>query len=279
MVCARFPLFLLCSVSWLACPAFLAPARAQAPISSDGADQTQGRPGAAAGSTAAAASGDEQLEPNEYRALIDEAVREAAAQNYEEARSLFLRAHALFPSARTYRGLGMSEFELRNYPASIEQLEAALTSKVRPLDATLRRDVEQLLVRARRFVGLLVIETKPAASELRVDKLPVSRVAGEALTVKIGEHVLEALADGYALEERHISVKGGEVARVSIVFQRPLQGLAQASERRWYKSPWLWTAVGVLVAGGATAVALVTTSGSDSTAAPYPGNLVPLGAP
>jgi hypothetical protein len=75
----------------------------------------------------------ERVDPAGYAALIDEALAEHQALNFEEARTLFAKAHAIFPNARTLRGMGMMEFELRDYAAGAEQLEQALASQVRPL--------------------------------------------------------------------------------------------------------------------------------------------------
>lgn len=222
----------------------------------------------------------------EFRAIIAEAVRESAAMQYEEARSLFLRAHALQPSARTHRGIGVTEFELRNYAASVEHLDAALRSTVRPLEGALRTEVEELLERARRFVGRLTIETQPRASELRLDRAPLALTSGEVLTLDIGTHVLEAVAPGYAPEERHVNVQSDQLNKVSIVFSRPLPSEqrdaepVRESKSRWYRSPWLWTAVGAVVAGSVTAGLVISQhSGGRRVASPHRGSVDSLVAP
>ena len=97
--------------------------------------QTSGGPAPAAPASGASAD----LEPAGYRDTVERAVLEFAAGHFEESRALFARAHALFPNARTLRGLGMAEFELRNYVIAIEHLEAALANQARPLDEDLRR--------------------------------------------------------------------------------------------------------------------------------------------
>lgn len=199
------------------------------------------------------------VEPGGYRELVDEALREYAAGNYEEARSLFARAHEVFPNARTHRGLGMAEFELRNYEASIEHLEAALHATVRPLEDKLRLDTERLLARARNFVSRLTIETKPTATALLVDGSPVTNAYGAPLLLRVGDHVIEAQAHGYLSEKRRISAKGGDVQTLTIIFGLPSSPSSDAGrERRWYRSPWLWTAAGAIVAGGVTAGVLAT---------------------
>lgn len=204
---------------------------------------------------------DEPGEPEGYRAVVAEAVRELSEGHPEEARALFLRAHALFPNARTHRGIGIVEFELRNYVASVAQLEAALASRVRPLDEPLRREVEQLLARARGFVASVRIETRPSASALLLDGQP----AGPSLVLEIGEHVIEARARGHAPERRKLSVRGGETQIIQIEFITPVAPAreADAPPRRWTKRPWLWVGLGVVVAG-ATVGAVVAARARDS---------------
>ena len=102
----------------------------------------------------------------EYHELIGEAVREFDGGNFEEARSLFARAHRLLPNARTHRGLGYTEFELRNYGECIKQLSAALASDVKPLTEHLRQETGKVLARARRFVGRVILEVEPKPTQI-----------------------------------------------------------------------------------------------------------------
>jgi hypothetical protein len=214
-------------------------------------------------------------EPAEASVLMKKASRALAAKRWDEARSLFRRAHALSPSAESHRGLGVSEFELRNYAESVAELEQALRSPVRPLVSSLRAEIEQLLARAHGFVGQVTIETRPPATELRMDGAP--RIMTEKpLTLNVGDHVLEAVTPGYAREQRNFSVQGGERKTVTIVFAQPLRKETdtQATNRRhWHRSPWLWGAVGALVAGGVTAGILASQQGGTKVAAPFAGNV------
>ena len=86
-------------------------------------------------------------EPPGYRAAINEALAEYKAGHFEEARSLFAEAHGIYPNSRTLRGLGMTAYELRRYRESIEYLDEALSSPVKPLDGRLRNETESLLNR------------------------------------------------------------------------------------------------------------------------------------
>src|SRR6185436_3881290 len=77
----------------------------------------------------------------QYRDVVARAVAEFDGGRWAEARSLFLQAHALWPSARTLRTLGMTSFELRNYARALEELETSLRDERRPLPDDQRRQV------------------------------------------------------------------------------------------------------------------------------------------
>src|SRR4051794_41142067 len=83
----------------------------------------------------------------EYHALAARAVAAFDAGHFAEARALFLRAHELWPSARTLRTLGMTAFDLQMYPEALRELQAALADQRRPLDAAQRTQVAELIKR------------------------------------------------------------------------------------------------------------------------------------
>jgi tetratricopeptide (TPR) repeat protein len=202
-------------------------------------------------------------EPEGYRQAVDDAVREFAAGSFEEARSLFARADMLYPNARTQRGLGLAEFELRNYVECIEHFQVALKSSVKPLDESLRNETEQLLERARAFVGRFVLVTKPTASGITVDGLTSRMRADRTLTLEVGDHKLELYADHYVSEKRMLSVRGGESELLNIDFTRRSALGSAHDSTHWYGSPWLWVAVGVVVTAAATGVIIAATSGNE----------------
>lgn len=69
----------------------------------------------------------------EYDDAIRRAIEEFDAGHWGEARALFRRAHEISPNARTWRGLGITAFELRRYVDAVSELEAALTNTLKPL--------------------------------------------------------------------------------------------------------------------------------------------------
>lgn len=157
-----------------------------------------------------------------YREAIEEAIAEYAAHNFDEARSLFARAHKLSPNARTLRGLGAVCFEQRQYGESIDFLEQALVSSQRPLEGEMRVETERLLARARGFVAELVLDTTPARTELLVDGTHVPTEIGRTVRVEVGAHQLELRAPGYHTERRTITVEGGEREPLRVVLRRAL---------------------------------------------------------
>lgn len=200
-------------------------------------------------------------EPKDYGPLIDQGLAEYEARDFLEARSLFLKAHALYPNARTLRGLGMAEFELRHYPECIEYLQQSLASTVRPLDDELRGDVQGLLARAEGFVARVRVDVQPesARPQLLLDGVLLQLTPGATLTLQVGEHVIEARAEKYRSEKRKLSVKGGEQQSLRITLSRELFPPTAATEqpRPLYKSPWLWAGAGVVAAGVGVALALL----------------------
>lgn len=196
-----------------------------------------------------------QPEPPGYRVAIDEAIAEFAAYRFGEARELFVRAHAIFPNARTLRGLGLAEFELRDYVHCIQHLDAALSSKTRPLDGELRGETEALRQRAAGFVARVTLVSRPQAARLLVDGAQAEWPV-RPLLVPFGTHTLELFAPGYEPAKLSLSLSGGEERTLNVELRRPPGDHVRDttdSGARWYQNPWLWTAVGIVVIAGGTA--------------------------
>lgn len=167
---------------------------------------------AAPGSSRDAAPADNQA----YRSLINDAAAEYDAKHFAEARALFRRAHELEPSARTWRGMGMAAFELRDYVKSLRALEASLVDSRLPLSTAERDEVQSLADQARVFVGHFVIRLSPKDAVLKVDQTPTTLDDGDILLLEFGHHVLTAVAPDRHTETREITVAGGERREISI---------------------------------------------------------------
>jgi tetratricopeptide (TPR) repeat protein len=203
-------------------------------------------------------------EPAGYRAVVDEALTEYESHNFAEARSLFAKAASIYPSARALRGLGMTEFELRNYSESAANLEQALAATTQRLEGELRNETERLLARARGFIARLTLELEPATTHVLVNDAAVQLGAEHRLELGVGDYKLEFRADGYVPERREQKVRGGEELTLKVTLRpevaspvsyqnnAPLPREDTEPGRPLYKNAWLWAGVGVVT------VALVT---------------------
>jgi hypothetical protein len=253
-----------------------------------------------AGSSAAYAQmgtrhSEDAREPSGYKAAITAAVEEYEQKNFAEAREQFQRAHALFPNARTLRGLGLTEFELRNYVESVTMLSQALDSDVKRLEGPLRQETEVVLAKARGYVGELYLDLEPATAVVVVDGITRQLAPGKSLALKVGDHVLEFRAEGRLAERRAVQVKGGQVERLRVVLSEPfaesrvaepaesaLKGFRPGVpehpvERPLYRRWWLWTSLGVVVAGAVVATALLVPKDTNIKQEPVTTNNTPNG--
>jgi tetratricopeptide (TPR) repeat protein len=205
---------------------------------------------------------DRRAEPEEYRAAIERGLEEYQLENFQEARDQFQRAHALYPNARTLRGLGLTAFELRNYVEAESYLASALEAPTKPLEGKLRDETIAMLERARSYVGGVVLHLTPKNAAVSIDGIRGTQTA-DMLRLDIGDHVLEFHAEGFLAERRAVRVQGGQTETLEVALSRlPAAGGDSAPDQKaaagppLYKRWWLWTAVGLVVAGAATGLAI-----------------------
>lgn len=166
-----------------------------------------------------AASADTEEDPA-YRKLIKEGLAEYDARNFQEARSFFQRAHRINPNARTFRGIGMASFELRDYVLAVHNLTAALKDMRKPLSPEQVRHAQDLLERSRLFVDVYRMTVTPKNARVLIDgRVPEFEDDG-TLILGFGLHALEASAPGYAIRSLPINVRGGERKDLSITLEK-----------------------------------------------------------
>jgi tetratricopeptide (TPR) repeat protein len=228
------------------------------------------------------AQGPSGTEPPEYRDAIERGLEEYRLGNFQEARDQFARAHAFHPNARTLRGLGFTAFELRNYVEAEDYLQSALDSREKPLEGNLRGETEQMLARARSYVGQIRLDLQPANAVVIVDGIRSPDASG-TLRLGVGDHVLEFRADGFLGERRALRVQGGQGQALKVALSRlSVSGSSRPPQERSslqpiYKRWWLWTAVGVVVAGAAVGLAVGLSSKPHDTYRGVPSDRTPAG--
>lgn len=93
---------------------------------------------------------DEGPAPEEYTREVKLAVEAYNRDEFAKARQHFARAHELRPSARTWRGLGTTAFELKFYEDAVRELTFALEDRRGSLTDKLRTETELTLRVAQR---------------------------------------------------------------------------------------------------------------------------------
>lgn len=218
--------------------------------------------------------------PPGYQEAVNQALSELEANNLPEALTEFRRAHALYPNARSLRGMGMVEFDLRDYRTSAKHLQEALASSVKPLAGKLRTDTETLLDRALRYLGEVRLITDPSDVTILVDGAPAELRADGVLLLNVGEHTIELQAPGRLTETRSVQIAGGDKRQLRVTLGMVSAKSEQAPVARApqqegpfvpqsdepsdqpapvYKKWWLWTVVAVVVVGGGATAALLLT--------------------
>lgn len=155
--------------------------------------------------------------PAGYTEAIQEAIDHYSAGRWRQAQEAFTRAHALQPSARTYRGLGLSTFYLGDFAAARAAFEQALADTRRPLPEDQKAQLAELLLEAARMTGRIELNVAPASARVELDGVAVEK---GVLFVDRGEHVLSVSADGYVPERSTLAIEGGEQRSLDLVLEQ-----------------------------------------------------------
>ena len=213
----------------------------------------------------------QQGDSPEYREAVTTGLQEYERGNYSEARAAFARAHALYPNARTLRGMGLAAFESRNYVAARELLRASLVHGERPLDATQRRDVEAVLARSESNIARVRVALTPASAVLLIDGEP-ARLEDGSLLLDPGEYSAEARAEGHRTARLGFSAEAGQNKTLEIALvaeHAPSRAGAStgASDGRSGGGasvvPWIVMGGGVALIAGGVVTGLMTNGAED----------------
>ncbi len=213
----------------------------------------------------------------EFEATVREALAEFQAGRWIEARTLFLRAHAIRPSAEALRMAGNASYEARDYVRATELLEASLAET----DPALREDraalAREALTASGRFVTRLTV-VAPEGARVRVDD--AERDVSQPIVVARGEHRLEVSAPGFETHRERVRLdtpertvtlamhaeatlpeatdEPEEPEEVLVVDTEPVTEPAESGSLTW-----LWVTLGVVGAAAIATVAILATRDDD----------------
>lgn len=150
-----------------------------------------------------------------YRDAVSRGVTAFDGRQWAEARSAFEQAHALRPNARTWRSLGLTSFELKDYVTALAELQAALRDPRQPLTEAQRVDVNALLQDAALYIGRYQLEVTPRDASVTVDGAEVV-LEGAPLMLNLGRHEVQVSAAGHDTHTESLQVEGGEQVQLRI---------------------------------------------------------------
>ncbi len=165
------------------------------------------------------ADGESPAVKKTYRKAIKDGVAEYEARHFEEALSYFRKAHQVHPNARTFRGIGMASFELRDYVTAVRNLTAALDEQRKPLSPDQRKETQDLIDRCRLFVAVYTLKISPPEAQATVDANPVELEPDGTLMLGLGVHTIEARLKGYRTRSLSVPVRGGERKELQITLE------------------------------------------------------------
>lgn len=165
------------------------------------------------------ADGESPAVKKSYRKAIKDGVAEYEARHFEEALSYFRKAHQVYPNARTYRGIGMASFELRDYVTAVRSLTAALDDQRKPLSPDQRKETQDLIDRCRLFVAVYTLKISPPEAQTIVDANPAELEPDGTLMLGLGVHTIEARLKGHRTRSLSVPVRGGERKELQIALE------------------------------------------------------------
>lgn len=161
--------------------------------------------------TATATQGAEQ--EREAAKLYKAAQSAFAAGRMIEAKALLERALDMRPNPSVVGVLGQVEFELGEFPKAAAHLAESLRRTEHPVGV--KRKMEDLLARAQKKVGTVVVTVVPEDARVLVDGSEWSLDAtGSQIFVLPGTHAIDIERDGYAPALEQVEAKAGSAHRL-----------------------------------------------------------------
>lgn len=182
---------------------------------------------------------------------------------YADAFDLYKRAYAktsdpalLYNQARALESMG-------EYPEALEKLEAF--SREAPPDVRAKvPKLEELTAELRARTATINVRTNAPAARLYVRGKDLGSIDRDrTVLARAGEAAIRVEADGYEPFARDIVLPGGGSVDVDAQLERRSPRRTEGGETSVTSRWWFWTALGVVVVGGATVAVVALTSEKD----------------
>ncbi|MFM2416958.1 MAG: hypothetical protein RL385_1681 [Pseudomonadota bacterium] len=233
---------------------------------------------------------DERVDLTLARALFEEGVTLAEADDWASAADRFERAYAIKPTAGVAYNWSSALAAMGQLVHASELLDRTLREGI--ADPALKQECDTLqasiLPRLARL-RVSIPEPVSTSTELRVDGHVWPRPAwGASSPMDPGQHLAVRLEAGREVARMNVQLGEGEARALDlvatskgkhIVAPPPVElGPAQHKEsapvdrRPLYKNPWVWAGMGAVIVAGIVITAVSTTGGSAGSEPPAQGN-------
>jgi len=226
----------------------------------------------------------------------------ARAERWEDARVAFERAWELVHRPRVLLNLATAQVHTGRLVEGAENYRQYVREASDGADARLIREARRRLMEVEERTPQLTLLVTPLreGDELTLDGEQASRaVLSAPLPVDPGTHELRVMRDGEVVAEASISLDEGAEESLRLEVPGPTRTVPGPEQAAWdgagtpvgpglldgeeghgegeggggvLRSPWLWVAVGLVIAGGVTAGVLLT---RDSGQSAFAGNVPP----
>jgi tetratricopeptide (TPR) repeat protein len=165
--------------------------------------------------------------PAAYTRAVEAAVDAYNRDDFATARHYFARAHELRPSARTWRGLGTTAFELKFFEDAVHELTFALEDRRSALTNDMRTDTELTLRVAQRR---LAERREPGAAREQAELSGRSGTAVAPVAVAPPEHAATSAGLG-GQRIAALALAGSALVSVGVGVVFGLRSIAKGRER------------------------------------------------
>lgn len=204
---------------------------------------------------------DAEKETPEYEQAIKTGLQEYKLGHFQEARAAFEKAHAIYPNARTLRGMGFAAFEARDYVEAIRFLRQSLNHEEKPLTDAMRKSVDDILDRALSYVWRGEVDIDPEHASLYLEGQSLE-LEDHQLILNPGTYEITVRAEGYEPAKLKVTAEAGRSGTIEVSLppagtqETAAAGTRPAPRTDGERFPWEYVVTG---SGGALLVGSAVT--------------------